>query len=213
MNQPRNTAAPKCPECKQGQLVAFTRNEEFDFDLGDETVKVRAENVPVEKCDKCGEVLSGPAAAWVRHEAICRAAGLLTPSEIKAIREKFGWLQQHLADLTGLGIATISRCERGRLMQNRSTNVILLGLRDCAPFREYRERLLAGKTMQKPVCVESKASNRPLHDVPQRGMEACLPYTNSAPVNRCFKSRYSSPKDQGAYSEVGKGFQLHSHQN
>ena len=47
--------AVKCSECGQGQLVALTRTEEFDFDLGDEIVKVRAENVPVTKCDKCGE--------------------------------------------------------------------------------------------------------------------------------------------------------------
>src|ERR1700686_5242584 len=108
-----------CPECGRGRLIPFARNEEFDFDLGDEVVKVTAENVPVEKCDKCGEVMSGPAAAKVRHEAICRAAGLLTPSDIRAIREQFGWSQQHLADLTDFGIATVSRWERGRLLQNR----------------------------------------------------------------------------------------------
>src|SRR5436309_2478122 len=106
----------KCPECGQGQLISLTRTEEFDFDLGDETVKVRAENVPIEKCDKCGAVMSGPAAAKVRHEAVCRAAGLLTPSEIKALREQFGWSQQYLADLANIGVATISRWERGRLL-------------------------------------------------------------------------------------------------
>jgi len=107
----------KCPECGQGQLLTFTRTEEFDFDLGDDTVKVRAENVPVEKCDKCGEMMSGPAAAKVRHEAVCRAAGLLTPSEIKAIRERFGWSQQHMADLTDLGVATISRWVDGKIVE------------------------------------------------------------------------------------------------
>src|SRR5438477_13026168 len=115
----------KCPECGEGQLFAFTRTEEFDFDLGDETVKVRVENVPVKKCDKCGEEMSGPAAAKVRHEAVCRAAGLLTPSEIKAIRDQFGWLQQYLADLTDFGVATISRWERGRLSQTRRNNTVL----------------------------------------------------------------------------------------
>ncbi len=135
----------KCPECGVGQLLAFTRTEEFDFDLGDETVKVRAECVPVKKCDKCGTVMSGPEAAKVQHEAICRATGLLTPNEIKTIREKSGWSQQHLADLTGLGVATISRWERGRLLQNRSNNKVLLALRDCPPFREYLEGLLAGR--------------------------------------------------------------------
>jgi putative zinc finger/helix-turn-helix YgiT family protein len=156
MKQELSPAGVKCPECGQGQLRTITRTEEFDFDLGDEIVKVRAENVPVEKCDKCGEVMSGPAAARVRHEAICRAAGLLAPSEIKAIRDKFGWSQQYLADLTDFGLATISRWERGRLLQNRSNNKVLQAIRDCPPFREYLEELLALKTRRQepgPVCV------------------------------------------------------------
>src|SRR5437763_56348 len=107
MNEQLLPTGIKCPECGQGQLVSFTRTEEFDFTLGDETVKVRAENVPVKKCDHCGEVMTGPAAAKVQHEAICRALGLLTPSDIKAIREQFGWSQQYLADLTDFGIATV----------------------------------------------------------------------------------------------------------
>jgi putative zinc finger/helix-turn-helix YgiT family protein len=137
---------PKCPECEHGHLVPFTRDEEFDYDLGEETIKVLAKGVPVERCDSCGMIASGPAAAKVRHEAVCRAAGLLTPSEIKAIREEFGWSQQHLADLTDFGIATISRGERGRLLLNRSTNKVLQAIRDCPQFRDYLEGLLAPKT-------------------------------------------------------------------
>jgi putative zinc finger/helix-turn-helix YgiT family protein len=110
----------KCPECGQGQLLSLTRTEEFDFDFGEEKVKVRAENVPVEKCDKCGAVMSGPAAAKVRHEAICRAVGLLTPAEIKAIRERLGSTQAEFARLTGIGEATVSRWERGRVLPNRA---------------------------------------------------------------------------------------------
>jgi putative zinc finger/helix-turn-helix YgiT family protein len=154
----------KCPECGKGQLVFLDRTEEFDFDLGDEMVKVRAENVPVEKCDTCGQVISGPAAAKIRHEAICHAAGLLTPSEIKALRERFGWSQQRLADLAGFGLATVSRWERGRLLQNRSSNKVLQAIRDCAAFRVYLERSQASMTM-KAVSVlgertPSGASNR-----------------------------------------------------
>jgi putative zinc finger/helix-turn-helix YgiT family protein len=146
MTQQVSAITTKCPECGKGQLIAQTRTEEFDFDLDGETIKVRAENVPVEKCDECGEVMSGPAAAKVRHEAICRAAGLLTPAEIKALRDQFGWSQQYLADLTDFGVATISRWERGRLLQNRSNNKILQAIRDCPPFREYLEGLLGPKT-------------------------------------------------------------------
>src|SRR2546426_80033 len=109
MNEQLSPTGTVCPECGQGQLFEFTRTEEFDFDIGGEVVRVRAENVPLERCDKCGEVMSGPAAAIIQHEAICRAAGLLTPAEIKAIRDKFDWSQQYLADLTNFGVATISR--------------------------------------------------------------------------------------------------------
>jgi putative zinc finger/helix-turn-helix YgiT family protein len=137
----------KCPECGNGHMVPFTRDEERDYDLGDgETIKISMKDVPLERCDSCGLIAHGPAAAKVEHEAICRAVGLLTPSEIKAIREKFGWSQQYLADLTGLGVATISRCERGRLVANQSTNKILQAIRDCPQFRDYLERLLAAKT-------------------------------------------------------------------
>ncbi len=62
----------KCPECGKGELVTQTRTEEFDFDFGEEPLRVRAENVPVEICDQCGEVMSGPNAAKVRHDALLK---------------------------------------------------------------------------------------------------------------------------------------------
>ena len=143
-------------------LRFFTRTEEFDFDLGGETVKIRAENVPLEKCDQCGEVMSGPAAAKVQHEAICRAIGLMTPSDIKTLREGFGWSQQYLADLTDFGIATVSRWERGRLLQNRSANKVLLALRDCQAFRAYLEELVAPKTEIAPSPHPVFSRNGPI---------------------------------------------------
>jgi putative zinc finger/helix-turn-helix YgiT family protein len=182
----------KCPECGEGQLFAFTRTEEFDFDLGDETVKVRAENVPVEKCDKCGEVMSGPAAAKVRHEAVCRAAGLLSPSEIKGIRETFGWSQQHLADLMGCGVATVSRWERGRLLQNKSSNKFLQGIRDCPSVREYYEGLLTSKAKRPESAFESEEVAKP--------------------VNR-IKHRYTNSEDCAAYTAAAKAFDLRPSRN
>jgi putative zinc finger/helix-turn-helix YgiT family protein len=136
----------KCPNCGQDKLVSVTHTENFDFDLGEEKVRVRVDNVPIEQCKHCGEILSGPVAAKLRHDAICRAAGLLSPTEIKSLRERFGWSQHHLADLTYFGIATVSRWERGRLLQNRSANKVLLALRDCPPFRKYLETLVASQS-------------------------------------------------------------------
>ena len=49
--------------------------EHFPYEVDGETTMVVAENVPVDVCDDCGEQLSGPEAASIRHEAICRAWG------------------------------------------------------------------------------------------------------------------------------------------
>ena len=80
MKDQETQTGPRCPECGQGQLIALTQTEEFDYDLGGKRIlkKVRAENVPVKKCNCCDLVTSGPAAARVRLEAICRAAGFPT---------------------------------------------------------------------------------------------------------------------------------------
>ena len=76
-------------------------------------------------CDACGETFTGPDAARIRHHAICSALGLLTPEEIKALRVRLGKTQQEFAELTGIGEATISRRERGRLLQNRANDNFL----------------------------------------------------------------------------------------
>jgi putative zinc finger/helix-turn-helix YgiT family protein len=161
MNKEVPPTGTRCPECGQGQLVPLSRTEEFDFDLGEETVRVRAENVPVEKCDQCGEVLSGPAAAKVRHEAVCRAVGFLTPTEYRVIREGLGWSQQYLADLTGFGVATVSRSERGRQLPNRSYNEVLLALRDCPPFREYLQERHAAQSRKQQGGPGSDSGSAP----------------------------------------------------
>jgi putative zinc finger/helix-turn-helix YgiT family protein len=119
--------APRCPTCGRGHMWPETITEQFDYEADGERVKVTAEGVPVRTCDnpECRERLSGPEAARIRHEAICRALGLLTPSEIQAIRERLGPSREKFARLTGIGTATLSRWERGRLLQNRAMDNLL----------------------------------------------------------------------------------------
>lgn len=109
-----------CPVCGEGVLESRLVTERFDYGEGEDKVPVVAENVPVQVCTHCQETFSGPEAARIRHLAICRALGLLTPDEIRAIRERLGPSQPQFAKLTGIGEATISRWERGRLLQNKA---------------------------------------------------------------------------------------------
>jgi putative zinc finger/helix-turn-helix YgiT family protein len=100
--------------------VAKRIRDEFAYGPDDERVVIVAEAVPVLVCPQCGETLYGPEAAHVRHQAICRTLGLLTPEQIKSMRERLGKSQAEFAQLTGIGVATLSRWERGRLLQTRA---------------------------------------------------------------------------------------------
>jgi putative zinc finger/helix-turn-helix YgiT family protein len=113
---------PDCPVCGRGVLEDRRIEDSFEFRTEDGLIQVHANDVPVRVCPACGETLSGPEAARVHHAAICRALGLLVPEEIRGIREKLGMTQAELARLTGIGEATISRWERGRLLQNRGND-------------------------------------------------------------------------------------------
>jgi putative zinc finger/helix-turn-helix YgiT family protein len=116
-----------CPVCNRGRLHPKIVAEKFPYEDDGKEIMVVAEDVPVKVCDnpECAEELSGPEAASIRHMAICRALGLLTPGEIRAIRERLELTQAEFARLTRLGEATICRWERGRLLQNPAMDCYL----------------------------------------------------------------------------------------
>jgi putative zinc finger/helix-turn-helix YgiT family protein len=118
--EPQNGTGMRCPTCNVGQLHFQIVTEHFPYEDDGKEIMVVAEDVPVDVCDnpECKEQLSGPEAARIRHMAICRALGLLTPGEIRAVRDHLNLTQAEFARLTRLGEATICRWERGRLLQN-----------------------------------------------------------------------------------------------
>jgi putative zinc finger/helix-turn-helix YgiT family protein len=121
MNAESKKKLRRCPNCGHSPLREETITDRFEYRPdGEEPLTVEVCDVPVEVCPKCGEKYLGPAAVRVQHAAVCRALGLLTPEEIQAIRERLGPTQAEFARLTGIGEATISRWERGRILPNRA---------------------------------------------------------------------------------------------
>jgi putative zinc finger/helix-turn-helix YgiT family protein len=141
----------RCPTCNAGWLHDKIITDRFEYEVDGKTKTVVAEGVPVRECDnpECRERLSGPEAGRIRHEAICRAFRLLTPREIQAIREKLGPSQERFAQLTGIGVATISRWERGRLLQNRAMDNYLR----LVALSEENVRFLEGLQAPEPACA------------------------------------------------------------
>lgn len=79
-------------------------------------------------CEKCGieigTIDQGAQAQLAIAEAYRKEVGLLTSSEIKKFRERFGWSQNKLAQMTGLGISSIKRWELG-IIQTKSMDKLL----------------------------------------------------------------------------------------
>jgi len=117
-----NTSVSKglCPACGRQPLERRYIHDEFDYGPEAERIRVVAEAVPVLTCPACEEIFYGPEAEQAHHRAICKALGLLTPEQIRGVRKRLGLNQEDFARLTGIGVATLSRWEKGRLMQTRS---------------------------------------------------------------------------------------------
>jgi putative zinc finger/helix-turn-helix YgiT family protein len=121
----------KCTECGSSKLTISQEECRFPYGKGTEAVELSAV-VEVEKCGDCGFSCMGPAAERACHEAICAHLGVMNPSQIKGLREYHGLKQAEFSKITGLGEATLSRWERGIVIQNKAYDhyLYLLGLKD-----------------------------------------------------------------------------------
>ena len=134
--------------CSHRTLEPRIIRDEFDYGPDDDRVKIVIEAVQVLVCAACGEVFYGPEAEKAHHLAICKAYYLLIPEEIKTIRERLGKTQEEFAALTGIGVATLSRWEQGRLIQTRAHDNYLRIL-DALPE--------AVRLLERPHAVRSSA--------------------------------------------------------
>ena len=105
-----------CPECGHTERSVRIETESFDYGSGDEAVRLEA-CIPIYTCDHCGLQYTSSNAEDIRHNAVCAHLGVMTPQQIRELRELLG-SRQEFARLTKLGEATIARWERGALIQN-----------------------------------------------------------------------------------------------
>ncbi|MEO5825691.1 MAG: type II toxin-antitoxin system MqsA family antitoxin [Gemmatimonadales bacterium] len=116
-------ALESCPLCG-GEITTFRGSTEVM--IGARQIVVRDAH---ERCTECGEGFYGPgqlerlerdAASQIRARE-----GLLTPDQIRAIRERLGLSQAAFEQLLGVGPKTVVRWERGTVFQNRSTDALI----------------------------------------------------------------------------------------
>lgn len=112
-----------CPDCDcpMGQT---TKRQSFLHGTASDEVELTAE-VPIWHCPSCDFESAGGGAEELRHEAVCRHFRLLTPREIRCLREAHGLSQAQFAAATGIGLASIKRWETGALLQNVAADNLL----------------------------------------------------------------------------------------
>lgn len=126
-------ASVYCPNCKEHVKSRVVSRQE--------TYPVKGEDVTVDAtvriCEVCGEDIFDEEldekTLSLAYDEYRRRKGLLTPKEIKALRESYGLSQRGLAVLLNWGEVTIHRYENGSL-QDEAHNSVLLALRDDPRF-------------------------------------------------------------------------------
>ena len=128
------------------------------------TIRVSGMSTTVERaffrCDRCGDeqftVEQRESVEKTALAAIRTAHGLLSPREIKALRERLGLTPAQLGELVyGVPKGLIEGWEKGRYLQNRDADAMLRSLEK----RETLERRAAraGVTLPVPAVVAAES--------------------------------------------------------
>lgn len=117
------TSQVLCFECDQ-PVATDWRSHTFPYGSGERAAELTVE-IPVRRCRSCGFESSDGEAEAIKHEAVCRHLGVLSPSSIRAIRGMHNMSRAAFSRLSGIGEATLNRWENGLLVQNRANDRFL----------------------------------------------------------------------------------------
>lgn len=126
LRSPSGTANDQlvCPLCDSESIETLQHSDAFQYGSTDSAVMLRVE-IPVRRCTACDFEFVDQEGERLQHEAVCRHLGVLTPAEVREVRERYGMTRAGFAEATGLGPATLGRWETGALVQNRANDFYL----------------------------------------------------------------------------------------
>lgn len=184
-----------CPNCDlPAEIVRETRH----VPLGQRRVEVEDEFL---RCGSCREEFYTPELADQRHKrAVDRARmedNLLSPAQIKAIREELGLSQKVFEQVLGVGEKTCVRWEMGRVCQNVATDRLI---RLIASDRSNIERLASINGVVLPDSCFVPAQARAKEFVPVKYWEVGASGRALGPV--ILSGNPESPLDTGQYQAI-----------
>jgi len=115
-----NETRSKCPVCNDGYLEKIVSDYSTFVKEGIKEVRIIVSKLERNRCSKCGEEYLPPDALDRINKEKYKKLDLLTPDELKMIREKLTRTQEEMADLLGVGKKSYFRWENGLSIQNKS---------------------------------------------------------------------------------------------
>ena len=116
--EPTDTA---CPLCDSEETTTLWHRHSFYYGSGESAVELTV-TVPVHRCDACDLEYLDEVAERLKHEAVCEHFGVLSPGEIRRIRDYHRMTRARFAQLTGLGEASLNRWENGINIQTQAND-------------------------------------------------------------------------------------------
>lgn len=130
--------AQSCAQCGAEAVDTTEHRHTFRYGAGEAAVDLTVD-LPVRRCRKCGFEFLDRESERIKLEAICEHLGVLSPSGIRRIRERYGMTQAEFAEVTGLGTATLVRWENGSMNHTRAYDRYVRLLENREVMRQLRE--------------------------------------------------------------------------
>ena len=154
----RSSQSCTCPECGGKDVQTRYETEEFRYGVGEHAIAISVE-LPLRQCAACGFQYFDHVADETRHEAVCRALGVMTPQEIQAVRQAFGFSRREFSVLTGLGEASLGRWECGTLIQSQANDRYLYLLSVPENIERLRIRPERARLVDERIIEDSTETN------------------------------------------------------
>ena len=136
-------SAPTCPACGEHGVTTTWIDHDFEYGSGEESFELQV-RIPVRQCGSCEFEYLDDEAERLKHNAICDHLGVLSPDEIRRIRQGYGMTRAAFAQLTGLGEASLNRWENGLSIQTHANDRYLRLLKHAENLLRLRELTTVG---------------------------------------------------------------------
>jgi putative zinc finger/helix-turn-helix YgiT family protein len=136
--KPDSPTSIPCFECEAGELCTTIEDHATHHPkLGEVVIP----DVPILRCDQCGDVVIGQEGNARIDAWLDAALGTISPEEIRALLTKYNLTQRRASQITGLGEKNICRWLTGRSRPSESvSNFLRLLLADEDAFERLKQK-------------------------------------------------------------------------